>query len=156
MFSDMDDKRPCTDCQVLPGSIHKDGCDVERCRICGGQAISCDCIYIFHGLDADTMEASHPDIYRNGPTEQMSRAFDEYVDKFGGRLPWTGVWPGVAECQEFGWYSKLVPGEGWKRVEDKNDKDATEDLNRLGMSNECYWSPKDGRYLLSRNLLISL
>lgn len=46
------------------------------------------------------------------------------------RLPWTGTWPGVKECQEFGWYSKLVPGVGWLKC-DKDDPDASEDLNRL-------------------------
>lgn len=63
------------------------------------------------------------------------------------RLPWTGEWPGVAECREFGWYSKMVPGSGWVPCE-KSEPGAHENLNRLHI--DAVWSKEQGRFILPR------
>jgi len=62
----------CPDCAVFPGEIHKFGCDVERCSVCGGQRLSCEC--------------NDKDKLRHDP------AFSR----------WTGLWPGSAEAELMG------------------------------------------------------
>jgi hypothetical protein len=37
---------PCGDCGVFKDEFHVPGCDVERCPVCGGQVIGCDCNYV--------------------------------------------------------------------------------------------------------------
>jgi hypothetical protein len=135
--------RTCGDCDAKPGELHQDGCDVERCCLCGGQSISCPCVYEINGMDPSTLEFEHPSIFVEGPTEEMHWKRVEEEDKYGGRLPWTGEWPGVDACREFGLYCF------WADLETGEPKDedfgrpgkyvpcsvdhpkATEDLNRL-------------------------
>lgn len=62
------------------------------------------------------------------------------------RLKWDGYWPGIKECQEFCWYSKMVPGRGWVQC-DKDDPEAREDLNRL--YEDAEWDAEQGRFVLN-------
>ena len=97
---------------VWVGDMHTPGCDVERCVLCGGQAIACSCVYKVNGLDSDDLEEMHPDIYNNGPTEEMYNKLDVEIEKLGGRLLWTGLYPGTEECIEFGWFTRRVDERG--------------------------------------------
>lgn len=111
-----DDLPNCHDCEAEPGEQHGDGCDVKRCATCGGQYISCNCT----------------------PEEQAAH---DHLSK-----PWTGVWPGVAECEEFGWFSKFVPGEGWTSCA-KDTPGAQADLNKL-YTGDAKWDRDQQRFVL--------
>ena len=126
--------RRCGDCDVEPGQLHVGGCDLERCVFCGGQSISCNCIYEINGIDTEDMETTHPEIYYKGPTEEMCAVREVEEEKYGGRLPWTGVYPGTEECIEFGWFVKWVEESPRKWQEcGPDDPDAVPNVSRLQM-----------------------
>lgn len=144
-----DELRNCGDCGAKPGELHKYGCDVERCAMCGGQAIGCNCIYRANSMNVDTLHTDWPDICESGPTTEMYVRFDAVIESLGGRLPWTGVWPGVVEATEFGWFCYWGPDfgqSGWVRC-DATHVGATPDLNRL--YSHATWSQKLRKFMLT-------
>ena len=129
--SDMEKK--CPDCGVRPGELHKDGCDVERCPRCGGQLLSCQCIYIVCGLNPKFLQKHFEEIYNGGPTKQM---YDQWDGAWGHRrIAWDGTWPGERRAKELGFW---CVGPPWKSV-NEGTKGARPDLNRL--YSECWWNP---------------
>jgi len=36
-------EEPCGDCAARPGGYHHVYCDIERCPVCKGQLLSCEC-----------------------------------------------------------------------------------------------------------------
>lgn len=129
----------CQDCGAAIGEQHRRGCDVERCPACGGQAISCDCAY---GGHPEMDDPNSPD-----PTDEQYKAWDaEFEAKWGHRrMPWTGEWPGDAECREYGWYARMIPGKtGWHTCSPA-DPGAQLDLNRLVAT--CDWDAESQRFV---------
>jgi len=115
----------CHDCNAKPGENHIPGCDTEQCPVCGGQALMC--------------LSSSPCCGKI-----IASCANEVIDE-SELIPWTGIWPGVKECREFGWYAKFKPNEGgWIRC-DKDDPEGSEDLNRLYM--DAKWSREKKRFV---------
>lgn len=120
----------CFGCGAHPNSLHEKGCTKEVCPQCGGQLYTCNCIYKVNGMGPDTLERYHPDVYYNGPTDEMQKLWDATVGSDNNRIPWTGYINGVLECQQLGWYATFGgAGVGWI-VSTEDDPNSWEDLNR--------------------------
>jgi hypothetical protein len=132
----------CGGCGVKPGEFHADGCDVECCARCGRQQVIDNCVYELNGISMLFMESTHPEIYTGGPTAVMFEVYDAEIEKIGGRLPWTGLWPGVVECREYDFW---CVGPPWVSCS-KDTPEATEDLNRL--YRETRWDREKRRHVL--------
>ena len=139
--------RACPDCNAGVGENHTPGCGVERCARCGGQAVTCFCIYVVNEIDWRTLEETHPEVYRNGPTPKMEARWEK---EWGSRrIPWDGEWPGTKECREYEFWAISGPEmdppvSGWVSVPG-NTPGASEDLNRL--HRECVWDREKQRFV---------
>ena len=102
--------RLCGDCAAKPGELHMLGCDTEVCALCGYQAIACDSAYEANGIDPHDLEEKNPDLFNNGPTDEMWEVFSVEVEKVGGRIPWSGEAPMSRACREAGWFVYGNPG----------------------------------------------
>ncbi|SRR5260221_226410 len=132
----------CPDCGVKIGQPHEPGCDLEVCPFCGQQMLSDDCCYTYFGIDIETMEEKHPNIYQNGLPGEMDEKYEEYLQPH--LLPWDGVWPGVRECREYNLWCKMT-ADGWQKCS-TDDPEAREDLNEL--SARSTWDKEKKRYVL--------
>jgi hypothetical protein len=152
----VDVSKICHDCYVLPGKKHEQGCDVEHCMLCGHQAICCDCIYVVNGIDPSTLEQTHPEIYENGPTDELWVKYDEAVAAIGGPEIWTGEFVGSAECREFGWYNRWLDAEHtrWEtcKAEAEGARPALDRLSESEASGLISWSREKRRWMKSEGV----
>lgn len=90
------------------------------------------------------------DVARCLATGMQRLSCDGYEEHDCGQDVWTGMWPGEAECAEFGWWAYFAgapagwQGYGWVRCE-ADHPEAVPDLNRLVI--DATWDETAGRWV---------
>ena len=75
----MVDFEMCPDCDVAIGELHKQGCDISRCKLHGRQLISC---YMPGGCSPTTFTG-----YFHGTVEAIERGWFSYLEAGKGWIP---------------------------------------------------------------------
>ena len=87
----MSKEKLCGDCDAKVGELHSIGCDIERCPVCGLQAISCGC--------PEDEKSKYPKLPWTGeyPGESECREFGWYakLDEKKGWIPCEKDEPGA-------------------------------------------------------------
>jgi hypothetical protein len=109
----------CRDCGCVEGELHKPGCFQERCPFCGGQLVTCDCIYEKLAIADPSKygpETAHlpPRTYRHGPTQKQLKRWDTMLRR-KGLVPYI-AWPLLcAHCGTACTEIFIVSSSDWKR-----------------------------------------
>ncbi len=101
-------KGRCRDCRCHEGELHAFGCDMERCPFCGGQLISCECIYRELHIEI-TLE-----VEANGVTDEQWDKWLAMCTK-KGRVPYVQVPILCAMCGEVWPEFFSVSTRTWKK-----------------------------------------
>jgi hypothetical protein len=117
----------CRDCGTTEGYLHTLGCDNERCPFCGGQLISCFCIYKKLGLVNRTKYGPAtsylpPVIYRKGVPEHLFLQWQVLLNE-KGRVPYI-IYPVLcARCGQSWPEFFSVPDTEWNHYIEKGERD---------------------------------
>ena len=115
----------CIDCGCREGDLHRRGCFREECPFCGGQLVTCKCIYEILDLPAISNDPKTfsfaPWMYENGLSpEQEELWFDALDEK--GRRPYIW-WPIVcARCGGLMPPFFMAPDEDWEKYIDPSHR----------------------------------
>ena len=70
----------CGDCGCKPGGYHHPGCDIETCPNCGGQIISCGCVY---SVDTELSRQQVLAEIANIESVLDNKLYESSLEKFG-------------------------------------------------------------------------
>jgi hypothetical protein len=117
----MSERETCHDCGVKEGELHQPGCDMERCPFCGGQLITCDCMYKKLGLYEQYKKWGQTVAQGNEKKNLFPRItgaqFTAWCDSLEtkGRIPFI-MYPNLcARCGRHWPDMFSVPNEEWER-----------------------------------------
>lgn len=104
----------CHDCGCKEGELHDLGCDMETCPRCGGQIITCDCVYGMLGIDASPGTWA----YSHGLTDKQEEEWQVKLEEIG-RIPWLQIpnlcgycgkrWPEFFTVSDEEWEKYVIP-----------------------------------------------
>jgi hypothetical protein len=134
----------CHDCGAIEGEFHNHGCDMEICPFCGGQLISCSCIYNVLGYQYDSNKeycGLPKEIYKNGLSKEQEKEWINLLEK-KKRIRWI-EYPNIcAKCGEVWPELFSVPNEEWQRYIQKSEQDKVICINCYNFIKECIDSNK--------------
>ena len=116
-------------CGACEGQIHAPGCDMEMCPFCGGQLMSCGCIY--RKFYADVYDPKtwnhekkcfegHPtnglpeDVYKDGPPGEVLEKWKLLLEE-KGLIPYIRYPNICCHCGLLGPSMFFVPDEEWNK-----------------------------------------
>ena len=97
------------------------------------------------GVWPDEIYLAHCEVERCPDCGGQRISCEEHTSPVYPRIPWSGEWPGKAECRDFEFYAYWGKDHGWTKCSVAHPG-AVEDLNRLYI--EAVWDAEQERFIL--------